>query len=84
MLDSGSGGVGIVDEHSGKYQEICRLPGFTRGLDFAGLVLDPRKNQLRGKEGRISSLESSGEIWVVPTNEELVVAMQTESVLSAN
>jgi uncharacterized protein (TIGR03032 family) len=36
ILESGNGGVGIVDERTGKYQEICRLPGFTRGLDFAG------------------------------------------------
>src|SRR6202012_4201011 len=25
-----------IDLQTGKYQEICRLPGFTRGLDFAG------------------------------------------------
>jgi uncharacterized protein (TIGR03032 family) len=36
VLDSGTGGLGVVDENTGKYQEICRLPGFTRGLDFAG------------------------------------------------
>jgi uncharacterized protein (TIGR03032 family) len=36
VLNSGSGGVGVVDTRTGKYQEICRLPGFTRGLDFAG------------------------------------------------
>jgi uncharacterized protein (TIGR03032 family) len=36
VLESGNGGVGTVDEKTGKYQEICRLPGFTRGLDFAG------------------------------------------------
>jgi uncharacterized protein (TIGR03032 family) len=36
VLESGNGGVGTVDEKSGKYEEICRLPGFTRGLDFAG------------------------------------------------
>jgi uncharacterized protein (TIGR03032 family) len=36
VLESGNGGVGVVDERSGKYQEVCRLPGFTRGLDFAG------------------------------------------------
>jgi len=36
VLESGNGGVGTVDPHSGKYQEVCRLPGFTRGLDFAG------------------------------------------------
>jgi len=36
VLNSGSGGVGVIDENTGKYEEICRLPGFTRGLDFAG------------------------------------------------
>jgi uncharacterized protein (TIGR03032 family) len=36
VLESGNGGVGIIDEPTGKYREICRLPGFTRGLDFAG------------------------------------------------
>lgn len=36
MLESGNGGVGIVEEKTGAYREVCRLPGFTRGLDFAG------------------------------------------------
>ncbi len=36
VLDSGNGGFGTVDPASGKYSEICRLPGFTRGLDFLG------------------------------------------------
>jgi uncharacterized protein (TIGR03032 family) len=36
ILESGNGGVGIVDEKTGKYTEVCRLPGFTRGFDFIG------------------------------------------------
>jgi uncharacterized protein (TIGR03032 family) len=36
ILESGNGGIGFIDEGSGKYQEICHLPGFTRGLDFVG------------------------------------------------
>jgi uncharacterized protein (TIGR03032 family) len=36
VLESGNGGIGTVDLQTGKYQEICRLPGFTRGLDFIG------------------------------------------------
>jgi uncharacterized protein (TIGR03032 family) len=36
VLESGKGGVGIVDARTGGYREVCRLPGFTRGLDFAG------------------------------------------------
>jgi uncharacterized protein (TIGR03032 family) len=36
VLESGNGGVGIIDTRTGKYEEVCRLPGFTRGLDFVG------------------------------------------------
>jgi uncharacterized protein (TIGR03032 family) len=36
ILESGNGGVGIIDLKDGTYREICRLPGFTRGFDFAG------------------------------------------------
>ncbi len=35
LLESGNGGFGFV-EPSGRYQEVARLPGFTRGLTFAG------------------------------------------------
>jgi acetate kinase len=55
-----------------------------RNLEWAGLTLDRNKNQVRGREERISAVESSAEIWVVPTNEELIVARQTEAVLTAN
>jgi acetate kinase len=55
-----------------------------KDLDFARLILDPQKNLVRGEETCISKVESGGEIWVVPTNEELIVALQTESVLNAN
>ena len=47
-------------------------------------VLDKDKNQVRAKVTKISAVESSADIWIVPTNEELVVARQTEAVLNAN
>jgi acetate kinase len=53
-------------------------------LEFADIVLDPHKNDVRGKEEKISSVESNTEIWIVPTNEELIVARQTVAVLNAN
>jgi acetate kinase len=59
-------------------QSICR------DLDFCGIFLDHAKNQVRGREEKISSVESDTEIWIVPTNEELIVARQTVSVLNAN
>jgi acetate kinase len=55
-----------------------------RDLDFAGLILDPVKNQTRAHEACISKVESNGQIWVIPTNEELIVALETESVLNTN
>ena len=55
-----------------------------RNLHWAGIVLDPNKNQVRGHEEKISSVESSTDIWIVPTNEELIVARQTVAVLNAN
>jgi len=55
-----------------------------RNLDWAGIVLDEQKNQTRGREMEISAVESTAAIWVIPTNEEWVVAGQTVAVLNAN
>ena len=55
-----------------------------KDLEWAGIVLDQQKNQVRGKEEKISKVESGVEIWIIPTNEELIVAEQTEAVLTAN
>jgi acetate kinase len=53
------------------------------GLEFAGIVMDPRKNEATGgkDEGRIDAPDSRVAIWVMPTNEELIVARQTVAVL---
>ena len=55
-----------------------------RNLAWAGIDLDPQKNNVRGREEKISRVESGAEIWIVPTNEELIVARQTVAVLTAN
>jgi acetate kinase len=53
------------------------------GFDYAGIALDPRKNgSARGSaETRIEAAASRAQIWVLPTNEELIVARQTIGVL---
>ncbi|MCC7204941.1 MAG: acetate/propionate family kinase [Phycisphaeraceae bacterium] len=53
-------------------------------MDYAGLRLDETKNQAAsGKdEARIDVDGSKVRLWVVPTNEELIVARQTAQVLS--
>jgi acetate kinase len=55
-----------------------------RDLGWAGVTLDESKNNVRGKETRISSDDSRAQIWIVPTNEELIVARQTQAVLTSN
>ena len=71
-----TGGIG---ENGVKIREaICH------NLEWAGIVLDHNKNQVRGHEEKISSVESNTDIWIVPANEELIVARQTAAVLSAN
>ena len=54
--------------------DVCRR------LEFAGILLDLEKNLERGREMKISTDSSKTEIWVVPTNEELIVARQTVEV----
>lgn len=36
VCDSGSGGLGVIDPKTGRYQSVAETPGFTRGLDFHG------------------------------------------------
>lgn len=55
-----------------------------QNMEFAGIALDPAKNAVRGEETKISKVESGAEIWIIPANEELIVAMQTVEVLTAN
>lgn len=47
------------------------------GLEFMGLELDSEKNKVRGKEAFISTDHSAKKILVIPTNEELVIALDT-------
>ena len=53
------------------------------GLDFAGIRLSQSRNEQVNGECRISADDSQADIWVVPTNEELVVARQTAEVVDA-
>jgi acetate kinase len=55
-----------------------------QGLDFAGIRLDPEKNKsARGNiEARLDAPGSTVQIWMLPTNEELIVARQTVETLN--
>ncbi len=69
----------------GQYGKAIRA-GILRHMEYAGITMDPRKNeQADGKsEQRIDSTWSKARVWVLPTNEELIVARQTMDVLKGN
>ena len=46
-------------------------------LGYLGVKLDEEKNKVRGKEMLISTPDSKVQVWVVPTNEELMIAQDT-------
>ena len=48
-----------------------------QGLEFMGVKLDPERNQVRGEEALISADDSKVKVWVIPTNEELMIAQDT-------
>jgi acetate kinase len=50
-----------------------------KDLDWFGMKLDPQKNDemIGGKEGEISTPESRLKVFVIPTNEELLIARDT-------
>ena len=52
-------------------------------LGFMGVKLDPEKNNVRGKEACISAPDSKVQVWVVPTNEELMIAQDTAELVNA-
>lgn len=52
-------------------------------MDYAGIMLDPQKSkQANGSEETRIDKQGKVAIWVVPTNEELIVARQTYDVLA--
>jgi acetate kinase len=52
--------------------------GVASGLEFLGVHLDENKNKGFRSEGIISTDDSPVKIMVVPTNEELMIALDTE------
>jgi len=52
-------------------------------LGFMGVKIDPELNKKRGQELCISTADSAVQVWVVPTNEELMIAQDTAELVNA-
>ncbi len=53
----------------------------TDGLEFLGIKLDKEKNNCRGREIDVSAADATVHTLVIPTNEELMIAMDTAAVV---
>ena len=69
--------AGVGENGPDTRQMICDY------LAFMGVKLDPDANKVRGKEQKISAPDSKVEVWVVPTNEELMIAQDTAELVNA-
>jgi uncharacterized protein (TIGR03032 family) len=67
VCESGAGTLGFVDPNSAKYEPIAEMPGFTRGVDFAGSLAFVGLSQVR------ESAVFSG----IPITERLAVEERT-------
>ncbi len=69
--------AGVGENSPGVRADVCNY------LGFMGVKLDPEKNKIRGKEMLISTPDSKVQVWVVPTNEELMIAQDTRDLVMA-
>ena len=50
-------------------------------LEFMGVKMDAEANNVRGKEVVISAADSKVKVLLIPTNEELMIAMDTAAIV---
>ena len=63
--------AGIGENSADLRAKICE------GLEYMGIKVDLEKNKVRGQEAVVSADDSKVKIFVIPTNEELMIAMDT-------
>ena len=69
--------AGVGENDAATRAAICEY------LSFMGVKIDPEKNNVRGKETKISTDDSAVQVWIVPTNEELMIAQDTAELVNA-
>ena len=69
--------AGVGENDGGVRAGVCEY------LGYLGVKIDPELNSKRGKEMVISTPDSKVQVWVVPTNEELMIAQDTAELVKA-
>ena len=70
-----TGGIG---EHNAELRyNVCS------DMEFMGIAIDADKNEeMNAKEAKVSAENSKVQVWVIPTNEELLIAQDTEKIVN--
>jgi acetate kinase len=68
--------AGIGENAIAMRESICA------DLDYLGIELDEEKNDVRGEVQEISVADSEVKTFVIPTNEELVIARDTKELVT--
>ena len=50
-------------------------------LKYAGGEIDETLNDVKGEERRISTPNSKVEVWIIPTNEEIMIARDAKDIV---
>ena len=66
---------GIGENQINIRKKICK------NLEFMGLIIGEDKNNVRGEEVLITKPESKIKAYIIPTNEELVIARDTKNLI---
>ena len=69
--------AGVGEKSPYSRSEICNR------LEFLGVDIKGSLNNVKGEEKEISSPESKVRVFIVPTNEELMIARETEKVVKS-
>lgn len=67
--------AGIGENSVKAREEICK------GMEGLGIELDINKNNVRGQAAEISTENSKVKVFVIPTNEELMIARETKELV---
>lgn len=77
------GGVDVITFTAGVGENgIEDRAAIAEGLEYIGAKLDPQRNNVRGKDALISTDDSTVKMYVIPTNEEIMIARDTKDIVS--
>ena len=76
------GGVDAVIFTAGVGEnDAAQRMAIASGMEFMGIKMDPDANSVRGKEAIISAIDSKVKVLLIPTNEELMIALETAALV---